>query len=125
MIGYSTVGTNDLAAASAFYDQVFAEAGVKRLLDFGPVGLYWGKSLEQPTFGVMRPFDGEPATVGNGSMVAFALRDSALVDAMYAKAMALGGKDEGPPGLRDGNFYAAYFRDLDGNKLVAYSIVPA
>ena len=123
MIGYTTVGTNDLAAAVSFYDQIFRSVDIHRLIDFGERGIAWGVSWDKPSFAVLTPYDGQPATVGSGSMVAlnFATREG--VDTLYAQALALGGRDEGAPGLRDGNFYAGYFRDLDGNKLCAFTIV--
>ena len=123
MIGYTTVGTNQMAAAVAFYDQIFKEVGVQRLIDFGERGMAWGVSGDKPGFAVLRPYDGQPATVGNGTMVAMTFGTREAVNAMHAKATALGGRDEGAPGLREGNFYAAYFRDLDGNKLCIYTIV--
>lgn len=119
MIGYTTLGTNDLPRAAAFYDELFAVIGIKRMMDFGR-GYAWGMSMDKPGFGVMLPFDGQPATVGNGVMIALVVDSRDKVDALHAKALALGGKDEGAPGLRGEGFYAAYFRDLDGNKLNAF-----
>jgi catechol 2,3-dioxygenase-like lactoylglutathione lyase family enzyme len=116
MIGYTTLGTSDLPRAAAFYDALFAEMGVKRIMDFGR-GIAWGSSMDKPGFGVMLPFDGKAATVGNGVMIALVLESPAQVDTLYKKAMSLGATDEGPPGPRGEGFYAAYFRDLDGNKL--------
>jgi catechol 2,3-dioxygenase-like lactoylglutathione lyase family enzyme len=116
MIGYVTLGTNDLPRAAAFYDALLAEIGAKRLFELDR-GIGWGRSMTQPSVGVMRPFDGKPATVGNGTMVALVVDAPAKVDAVYARAIALGASDEGKPGDRGGGFYAAYFRDLDGNKL--------
>ena len=125
MIGYTTVGTNQMAAAIAFYDALFKEVGVQRLIDFGERGMAWGVGWDKPSFAMLRPFDGQPATVGNGTMVALSFGSRETVNALHAKAIALGGRDEGAPGLRDGNFYAAYFRDLDGNKLCAFTILPS
>ena len=122
MIGYTTVGTNDLARATAFYDTLFATAGIKQLGSFGGRGLAWGTAWDRPCFAVMTPFDQQPASVGNGCMVALVFRDRGVVDALYAKALELGGKDEGAPGSRGGGFYGAYFRDLDGNKLCAFTM---
>ncbi|MGM9515560.1 VOC family protein [Roseateles sp. DB2] len=119
MIGYTTLGTNDLPRAAAFYDALFAVIGAKRLMEFDR-GYAWGVSHDKPGFGVLRPFDGQPATVGNGVMVALVVDSQEKVDALHAKALALGATDEGAPGLRGGGFYAAYFRDLDGNKLNAF-----
>jgi catechol 2,3-dioxygenase-like lactoylglutathione lyase family enzyme len=120
MIGYVTIGTNDLARARSFYDALLAEMGVKRLMQFGDRGYGWAASMEQPMLCVFKPYDGQPATVGNGVMVGIAADSRATVDRVHKKALELGGTDEGKPGLRaeggDG-FYAAYFRDPDGNKL--------
>ncbi|MFG6440104.1 VOC family protein [Roseateles sp. LKC17W] len=119
MIGYTTLGTNDLPRAAAFYDELFALIGIKRIMDFGR-GYAWGTGMDKPGFGVMLPFDGKPASVGNGVMVALVVDSQEKVQALHAKALALGGTDEGAPGPRDEGFYAAYFRDLDGNKLNAF-----
>ena len=121
MIGYTTLGTNDLPRAAAFYDELFALLGIKRLMEFES-GYAWGRSISmsEPGFGVMKPFNKEPATVGNGVMVALLADSKATVDALHAKALALGGSCEGQPGQRGDGFYAAYFRDLDGNKLNAF-----
>jgi predicted lactoylglutathione lyase len=80
----------------------------------------WGTSAASPVFSVIKPYDGKAATVGNGAMVAFLVDSAAKVDALHKKAVALGGRDEGAPGQRGKGFYAAYFRDLEGNKLNAY-----
>jgi catechol 2,3-dioxygenase-like lactoylglutathione lyase family enzyme len=116
MIGYVTLGTNDLPRASAFYDALLAEIGAKRLMDFGR-GILWGMSMDKPGLAIMQPFDGKAATVGNGVMAAVAVDSKEKVDRLYKKALELGGKDEGPVGPRGEGFYAGYFRDLDGNKL--------
>ena len=116
MIGYVTLGTNDLPRAAAFYDALLAEIGAKRLMDFGR-GIAWGVSMDKPSLGLMRPFDEKAATVGNGLMVALVVNSRDKVDRLYKKALALGAKDEGPVGPRGEGFYAGYFRDLDGNKL--------
>lgn len=119
MIGYITLGTRDLPRAAAFYDALFETLGIKRTMDFER-GIAWGRDMNSPGFAVMLPFDGRPATVGNGVMIALAADSPATVQALHAKALALGGTDEGAPGPRGGGFYAAYFRDLDGNKLNAF-----
>jgi predicted lactoylglutathione lyase len=116
MIGYVTLGTNDLPRAAAFYDALLAELGATRFMEDARF-VAWAVSPEQPSLGVILPYDGKPATIGNGVMVALAVDSPAKVDALYAKAISLGGSDEGQPGPRGGNFYAGYFRDLDGNKL--------
>jgi predicted lactoylglutathione lyase len=119
MIGYVTLGTNDLARASAFYDALLAEIGAKRMMDLGR-GIAWGTAMDKPMLCVMKPFDGQAATVGNGVMIAIDVGSKENVDRVYRKALELGGKDEGPAGPRGPNYYGGYFRDLDGNKLVAY-----
>ncbi len=119
MIGYVTVGSNDIGRAAAFYDALFGTIGAGRFME-GDTFVAWAVSPTQPGFGIIKPFNGAPATVGNGVMVAIAFDTPAKVDAFYAKAMALGATDEGPAGARSPNFYAAYFRDLDGNKLNAF-----
>ena len=119
MIGYVTLGTNDLARASKFYDALLAEIGGKRQLESDRF-VSWSAGEHSPGLGVIKPFDGKGATGGNGTMVALVVDSREKVDALYNKAMKLGAKDEGPPGLRWGNFYVGYFRDLDGNKLNAF-----
>lgn len=121
MIGYVTLGTNDLQRAAKFYDAIAAELGTGRMMEFGDF-IAWGTPGGSAGIGLTKPFDGNPATVGNGVMVAFEARDKNQVHRLYDIALANGGTDEGPPGLRgeadaDGKgFYAAYFRDPDGNK---------
>ena len=88
-------------------------------------GVGWGVSPDQPMFSVLQPFDGQAATVGNGCMVALAAGHPEQVQALHARALALGGSDEGAPGPRGTGFYGAYFRDLDGNKLAAFCMIPA
>jgi catechol 2,3-dioxygenase-like lactoylglutathione lyase family enzyme len=119
MLAYSMLGTNDLDRAKAFYDAVLGEMGYARTMDFG-VSQAYGTPGDKK--GVMlaigAPHDKKPASVGNGVMVAIHGKDEAKIKAAHAKALALGGKDEGAPGERgDGGFYAAYVRDPDGNKL--------
>jgi predicted lactoylglutathione lyase len=116
MIGYTTVGTNDLQKAAAFYDALFAEMGAKCAMDFD-VFKMWSTG-NGAGFAITLPYNKEAATVGNGVMIALSAPDAATVDRLYAKAIELGATDEGAPGPRgDSGFYAAYFRDLDGNKL--------
>jgi predicted lactoylglutathione lyase len=124
MIGYVVLGTNDLPAASAFYDTLLGEIGLTRQMDFGERGYAWGADMDAVMLCVMKPFDGQSATVGNGTMTAIGVNSRDQVDRIHAKALELGGEDEGAPGLRaeggDG-FYAAYFRDLDGHKLDVFT----
>lgn len=116
MIAYTTLGTHDLARAAAFYDAVLAEIGAKRFMEEPDYFIAWANSEHGASLGITYPFNKEPATVGNGTMVALAATSREQVDRVYAKALELGGTDEGAPGQRPG-FYAAYFRDLGGNKL--------
>ena len=123
MIGYVTLGTNDLDKAAAFYDELFAVIGAARIMEEKDTFVAWGTGMDAPGMSVTKPFDGNPATVGNGVMVAIAVGSPEQVDAFHAKALELGGSDEGAPGPRVAPFYAGYFRDLDGNKLNAFCIV--
>src|ERR1700685_2729176 len=97
MIGYVTLGTNDLARGAAFYDPLLSEIGAKRLWEFDR-GIAWGTSPEAPSLGIMKPFDGKPATVGNGTMSGIIVGTRDEVARVHARALALGGKDEGPVG---------------------------
>jgi len=125
MIGYTTVGTNDLQRAMAFYDALFEATGITRLLEL-PGLAAWGVNWDKPIFGVARPADGQPATPGNGVMIAMGQRTRAKVRALHARALELGSEEVGAPHVRgaDGRqgFYAAYVRDLDGNKLCFYCV---
>ncbi|MFZ2753688.1 MAG: VOC family protein [Lysobacteraceae bacterium] len=117
MLAYTTLGTNDLARAAAFYDVLLAEIGAKRFMEEPDYFIAWGNSQEGAGLAITNPFDKNPATVGNGVMAALNARSREQVDRVHAKAIELGGTDEGAPGQRSPGFYAAYFRDLDGNKL--------
>ncbi len=119
MIGYVTLGTNRLDDAVRFYEELLATVGASRVME-GETFVAFGNSPTSPALSVIKPYDGQPATVGNGVMVALAMDSPDKVDAFHAKALALGGTDEGAPGYRFDNFYAGYFRDLDGNKLNAF-----
>ncbi|MCD4750520.1 MAG: VOC family protein [Thermoanaerobaculales bacterium] len=120
MIGYVTLGTNDLEQAANFYDQLLGEIGAKRFMEEERF-IAWAVAPGQPALSVTHPFDGKAASVGNGVMVALAMDSRDKVDALHRKAIQLGGMDEGAPGPRgDSGFYAGYFRDLDGNKLNAF-----
>jgi hypothetical protein len=128
MIGYALVGTNDMDRATHFYDALLAEIGGGRMMEF-PNSIVYGVAPDKPALGICRPYDGEAATVGNGSMIGIVVDTRDKVDRLYAKAIELGGKDEGPAGLRGEEgphaFYVGYFRDLDGNKLCAFRAGPA
>ena len=116
MIGYVSVGTNDWKRSSAFYEALMADLGARRTMDY-PTFVVWSQGKGKPGFALAVPYDNQVATTGNGSMVAFEVANPAQVDALYRKALSLGATDEGPPGDRGDNYYGAYFRDLDGNKL--------
>ena len=129
MIGYVTVGSNNLEKSRAFYDALMPVLGAGRIMEFGDNFTMYGTGMGKPGLAVCKPYNGNAATVGNGNMTSIACDSRAKVDELYAKAMELGGSDEGAPGVRGddgpGAFYGAYFRDLDGNKLCAFRIGPA
>lgn len=121
MIGYVTLGTNNFEKAVAFYDQLLGSLGAGRFLETEQF-IAWATAPDKPGISVTKPFDGQPASVGNGMMVAIEASSPEQVDAIYAKAIELGATCEGKPGPREEfpGFYAGYFRDLDGNKLNAF-----
>ena len=123
MIGYVTLGTNDMEKAAGFYDALLEQVGAKRMMS-GDTFIAWGTSMSAPSISVIKPYDGNEATVGNGVMIALPLQNPEQVAALHAKALELGGSDEGAPGDRGNGFYAGYFRDLDGNKLNAFHFSP-
>jgi predicted lactoylglutathione lyase len=124
VIGYVTLGTNDLERAARFYDKLLAVIGAGRSMESDRF-VAWAVAQDKPSLGVCKPYDGKAATVGNGVMIALAVDSNAKVDAMYHKAIELGATDEGAPGPRGmEGFYAAYFRDLDGNKLNCFCYTP-
>jgi catechol 2,3-dioxygenase-like lactoylglutathione lyase family enzyme len=130
MIGYVTLGTDDLERSRAFYDALLAELGGKRLMEFPQNGFtLYGTGWGKPGLAVTKPYNQQPAVAGNGNMAALVMDTRERVDSFYAKAIELGATDEGPPGLRGPEgpqaFYGAYFRDPDGNKLCAFRIGPA
>lgn len=119
MIGYVTLGTNDLPKAAGFYDALLATIGGKRTMESNSF-IAWAASPTQVALGLIKPHNGQPATAGNGVMVALVVDSREKVDALHKKAMELGASDEGAPGPRGEGFYAGYFRDLEGNKLNAF-----
>jgi catechol 2,3-dioxygenase-like lactoylglutathione lyase family enzyme len=129
MIGYITLGSNDLPRARTFYSELLGTIGGKKLMDFGEDFTLYGVDLGKPGIAVTKPYNGEAASPGNGNMAALVMLERAQVDALHAKALELGGSCEGPPGLRGEEgpmaFYAAYFRDPDGHKLCAFRMGPA
>jgi catechol 2,3-dioxygenase-like lactoylglutathione lyase family enzyme len=129
MIDYATLGTNNLARAQEFYDALLAEIGAKRLMELPQGFTMYGVRLDRPALAITPPYDGKEARPGNGNMLALVLNERAKVDALHKRALQLGGSDEGAPGVRGEEgpqaFYAAYFRNPEGNKLCAYRVGPA
>lgn len=128
MIGYALVGSNDLASAKAFYDELLGSIGAKSVMEHRSGGRIYAITPGKPMFGVVAPVNGEPATVGNGTMISFSADSRQQVDRFHAKALELGAANEGAPGVRGDNpdgFYGGYFRDPDGNKLCVYRVGPA
>jgi catechol 2,3-dioxygenase-like lactoylglutathione lyase family enzyme len=123
MLAYATVGSNNIDRAKAFYDDLLGLFGIGTLIEHPSGGRLYGKP-GGTIFGVLVPYDGKPATVGNGSMVSFMLESPAAVDKFHAKVLQLGGSSEGDPGPRGHGghgVYASYMRDLDGNKISAFT----
>lgn len=120
MIAYSTLGTNDMDRSIAFYDATLGALGAVREMTSTSWTRY-GRPGERAKVCLTPPFDCQPATFGNGTMLAFQASDHAAVDAFHAAALAKGGSDEGAPGIREGTHYVAYVRDPDGNKLCAFA----
>ena len=133
MIGYVTLGSDNMPRARSFYDELLGSMmGAKRIFEFGEEHggfTMWGTEPGRPAIAVTQPYNEQPAVAGNGNMTALVADSRAKVDEIYAKALELGATCDGPPGLRNDEgpqaFYGAYFRDLDGNKLCAYRIGPA
>lgn len=116
MIGYTTLGTNDLEKSEKFYNELFEVLDIKQLFKTDRM-IAWGVDFNSVSFIVTIPYDEGEATVGNGTMIAIKANSKEIVDALYEKSLQLGAKDEGAAGDRGKNFYGAYIRDLDGNKL--------
>jgi catechol 2,3-dioxygenase-like lactoylglutathione lyase family enzyme len=129
VIGYVTLGTNDLDRARAYYDALFETIGARRLMELPHGFTLYGCGWGQPGVAITPPYNGERATAGNGNMISLVMDSRARVDALHARALELGGSDEGPPGVRgeegERAFYGAYFRDPEGNKLCAFCVGPA
>ncbi len=121
MIGYVTIGTNDMDRAVTFYDALLGEVGAKRLMDMDRIKFY-GTAPDAAMLAICIPYNEEAQNCGNGNMVASPGGDRAGVDKLYAKAIELGATDEGEPGERMPVFYGAYVRDLDGNKLCFFEM---
>lgn len=118
MLRYVTVGSNVISQAVDFYTELLGTQGITKLFDHPSGGAAFGKDGELMLV-VLRPFDGKDATIGNGMMIALEMPSREAVDAFHAKALALGGRNEGAPGERFPGYYLSYFRDLDGNKFCA------
>jgi predicted lactoylglutathione lyase len=120
MIGYTTIGVADVEKALAFYDALLADLGGKRVMELSHGQLYG--FAQGPLFGITKPFNGDAQHCGNGNMIALRCTNRDKVNELHARALTLGGMDEGAPGDRGGGFYGAYFRDLDGNKLCVFTM---
>ena len=127
MIGYVTLGTNDLPRATKYYDALFAAFGIGRFMEEENYFVVWATAPDAPGLSLAIPFNKEPATIGNGVMVALHMETAKKVNDFYNKALELGGTDEGKPGFRPEEnttgYYGAYFRDLDGNKLNCFCML--
>ncbi|MCZ6656571.1 MAG: VOC family protein [Gammaproteobacteria bacterium] len=121
MLGYTTIGVNDMDRAVGFYDTLLSEVGAKRLMDMDRIKFY-GTAPDQAMLAICIPHNEEPQSAGNGNMIAIPGGSRDGVDKLYAKAMELGATDEGEPGERMPVFYGAYVRDLDGNKLCFFEM---
>lgn len=128
MIGYITIGTNNLDKAAAYYDALMGSAGIGRIMEHPGYFIVWGESMEVTSLSLTKPFNGNAASAGNGTMVALAFETPDQVNAFHARALELGGSTEGDPGFRpaenSSGFYAGYFRDPEGNKFNAFCMVP-
>jgi predicted lactoylglutathione lyase len=123
MIGYITLGTDDIERAAAFYDELLATFGAKRAVETEKMILWSNGKPGRAGLAIIKPYDKNAATAGNGTMVVLGVDSAAKVDELHKKGLELGAEDEGAPGLRGANFYGAYFRDLDGNKLCVFSML--
>jgi len=121
MIGYITIGTNDLEKAGKFYDELFELIGATRFMQAEHI-ILWGSKPGHAMFSVITPHDGKPATVGNGTMAAFKVDGLDTIKKLHAKVLELGGSNEGEPGPRGDDMFFGYARDLEGNKLAFYSM---
>ena len=119
MIGYVTIGTTDMEKSKAFWLELLEPLGAKILMQDDRMRFY-GTGPGAPILAICIPYDKQTATQGNGTMVALAAGSRENADKLYAKAIELGATSEGEPGERMPGFYGGYFRDFDGNKLVAF-----
>lgn len=119
MIGYVTLGSANIERAAEFYDKLFEAVGGSRVFSRGSY-IAWSNGVGEPMVGVLTPANGEPPNVANGSMIALKMKDIETVDKLHALALDLGAENQGDPGFRSENFYAAFFKDLDGHKFNFY-----
>ncbi len=120
MIGYVTIGVNDMEKAKAFYTELLADLGASVLMDMERIA-FIGSSMDKPMLGVCIPYNEGDPNPGNGNMIAFSPGSKEMVDKLHAKALTLGATCDGPPGQRiEDMFYGGYFKDPDGNKAVFY-----
>ena len=122
MIGYATIGTNDLERATKFYDAVLAPLGGKRTFANGERMQFYGSKDTPGMIAISKPYDEKPASAGNGTMFGLPAATKQQVDAAHAAALAAGGVCDGAPGQRMPTFYGAYFRDPDGNKVCVFNM---
>jgi catechol 2,3-dioxygenase-like lactoylglutathione lyase family enzyme len=123
-VAHVTFGTNDLAKGARFYDAIMAEFGGSRTFE-RDTAIGWAFPEGGPSIGITYPYDGAAANRGNGTMFALMANGEDQVQRVHAAALANGGSCEGPPGMRPNGFYAAYFRDPDGNKMNAFHVPAA
>ena len=121
MIGYVTIGTSDLEKATDYWSKLLEPLGASVMGDMGRI-VFIGKGMDQPFIAVCTPYDEGDPSPGNGNMVALTVASREEVDQLYARALELGGTDEGEPGERAPTFYGGYFRDPDGNKAVFFKM---
>jgi len=127
MIGYVTLGTDDLDRSREYFDALFSTIGGRRLMELPSGFTMYGTAMNRPAVVVTPPYDKQPAQTGNGNMVALVMDSREKVDAFHAKALELGGTNEGDPGYRGDpkfGYYFGYFRDPDGHKFAAFTIAP-
>ena len=121
MIGYVTIGTSNMEKAKAYWGDLLSPLGAKVFYDMGRIAMI-GTGMDKPFMAVCVPYDEKDPSPGNGNMISFPVATRDQVDELYAKALALGGTDEGAPGERGPTFYGGYFRDPDGNKALFYKM---
>ena len=129
MIGYVTLGTDNIERARAYFDALFETIGARRLLQLDDQHGFtmYGTDMKRPSVVILTPYDERPMHAGNGNMVALVMDSKEKVDAFHAKALELGGTNDGDPGYRNDpkfGYYFAYFRDPDGHKFAVFTIAP-